>query len=322
MTASLERRYRRLLRLLPAGYRQAWEEDMVSAFLQSSEGSRSPGLTLGEGLSVAILAVRLRLTGSPTSTRRWQRAAYGLAVMLLLYQALFATVGLAYVAGQLYWRPQQIGPDDPDLWLGVAYGLLWIAAFGCAVFGRVMAARILAPLSVVPISLPFVVWADRFDPRYLVVAVWPLLCAALTFAIPRTARPSRRLWLGAYLMGSLLLAPASALAFAPRDWRWLQLIDLGLGWRLALLVAIIVVLATPALRRSPGWLITLALLGIGALVDLVGFVLPVPIYGPATPAGMVVVRSLNLVLFGLGVTCAVVGLRALRGRRRSAPGPA
>jgi hypothetical protein len=35
-----ERNYRRVLRLLPANYRQFWEEDMVSAYLDSVGDSR------------------------------------------------------------------------------------------------------------------------------------------------------------------------------------------------------------------------------------------------------------------------------------------
>jgi len=34
-TSELERRYRRLLRILPADYRAAWQEDMVTNFLES-----------------------------------------------------------------------------------------------------------------------------------------------------------------------------------------------------------------------------------------------------------------------------------------------
>ena len=35
MSGNLERRYRRVLRLLPGWYRQQWEQDMVAAFLDS-----------------------------------------------------------------------------------------------------------------------------------------------------------------------------------------------------------------------------------------------------------------------------------------------
>jgi hypothetical protein len=49
VNTELERRYRRLLRLLPAGYRQAWEEDVVSAFLHSAEAVASNGLHSASG---------------------------------------------------------------------------------------------------------------------------------------------------------------------------------------------------------------------------------------------------------------------------------
>lgn len=48
MNTDLEHRYRRLLRLLPAGYRQAWEEDMVTTFLHSAEGRGVNRPPLGE----------------------------------------------------------------------------------------------------------------------------------------------------------------------------------------------------------------------------------------------------------------------------------
>ena len=62
---TLERRYRRVLRALPREYRRAWEEDMVSTFLDSAP-ARVP---VGERLSVLGLAVRLRLTGAYASPR-------------------------------------------------------------------------------------------------------------------------------------------------------------------------------------------------------------------------------------------------------------
>ena len=35
MSSNLERRYRRVLRLLPGWYRERWEDDMAAAFLDS-----------------------------------------------------------------------------------------------------------------------------------------------------------------------------------------------------------------------------------------------------------------------------------------------
>jgi hypothetical protein len=53
MSSDLERRCRRVLRLLPGWYRQEWEQDMVAAFLdgwlagdpEDDEAHRTPGGT-------------------------------------------------------------------------------------------------------------------------------------------------------------------------------------------------------------------------------------------------------------------------------------
>jgi hypothetical protein len=79
MSGNLERRYRRVLRLLPGWYRQQWEQDMVAAFLDSwltgdPETDEcvlefcKPGWA--ETASVACLAVRLHL-GGPGTPRRY-----------------------------------------------------------------------------------------------------------------------------------------------------------------------------------------------------------------------------------------------------------
>lgn len=66
----LEQRYRSVLRLLPVSYRQVWEPDMVSAFLDSMDaGDREINDYLAdhgrpswrEVASIAVLAARLRL---------------------------------------------------------------------------------------------------------------------------------------------------------------------------------------------------------------------------------------------------------------------
>jgi hypothetical protein len=66
----LERRHRRVLRLLPAAYRAAWEDEMVATFLES-RASEDPETaefeadfgrpSWQEAASVAALAVRLRM---------------------------------------------------------------------------------------------------------------------------------------------------------------------------------------------------------------------------------------------------------------------
>ncbi len=79
MSGNLERRYRRVLRLLPGWYRQRWEQDMVAAFLDSwltgdpeadAYISKVAGPSSAEVASVAVLAARLYLGGAGTLLRR------------------------------------------------------------------------------------------------------------------------------------------------------------------------------------------------------------------------------------------------------------
>jgi len=324
VTSPAEYRYRRVLRLLPAGYRQAWEEDMVSAYMQSSDGGAGRP-SLGERLSVVALAVRLRIRGSHASMRGhvWYQAAYAFALMVLLQQALWMTIGVAQFVGGIRFRPMEYRFDATEWvieWLGMAHGLLWIVAFGCAVMGWVVAARISALLAF-GIMLAVYISVNRgLDPSDLLWMAWLALYVAAVFAIPWRARPSRRLWISVYIGASIVLAPAAALSRSRWDGPWLHIVDLSLAWRLGLLVGMIVVLATPALRRSAGWLIALAVFGIGTLPSLLGLYLPVPIYGPA--GGGPLGRGLDLSLIGLGVACAILGVRALRRLPRSVPGSA
>jgi hypothetical protein len=84
MSSNLERRYRRVLRLLPGYYRDKWEEDMVAAFLDSwltgdpeadEYISKAAGPSWAEVASVAGLAVRMYLRGAGTPGRfAWGQA--------------------------------------------------------------------------------------------------------------------------------------------------------------------------------------------------------------------------------------------------------
>lgn len=325
MTSPAEHRYRRVLRLLPAGYRRAWEEDMVSAYMQSSNGGASGRPSFGERLSVMALAVRLWLAGSHASPRghAWYQAVYAFALMVLLQQALWMTIRVAQFVGGIRFRPMEYRFDATE-WviegLGVAQALLWIVVFGCAVMAWVVAARISALLAF-GIMLTVYISVNRgLYPGDLLWMAWPALYVAAAFAIPWRARPSRRLWISVYVGASIVLAPAAALSRSRWDGPWLRIVDLSLAWRLGLLVGMIVVLATPALRRSAGWLIALAVFGIGTLPSLLGLYLPVPIYGHA--GGGPLGRGLDVILIGLGVACAILGVRALRRLPRSVPGSA
>src|SRR5262249_44066279 len=123
----LERRYRLVLRLLPASYRAMWEEEMVAAFLESMVAADPEDFEFvgeygspsrSEVASVVALAVRLRLPelrlrlGVPGAPPRYAASSAGVrraALALVLLHASFATVGLGtllWLRGNVPWVPR------------------------------------------------------------------------------------------------------------------------------------------------------------------------------------------------------------------------
>jgi len=99
MSGNLERRYRRVLRLLPGWYREQWEEDMVAAFLDSwltgdpeadEYISKTAGPSWAEVASVTGLAARLYLSGAGASGRRftWGQALRNAVLAVILVRAV------------------------------------------------------------------------------------------------------------------------------------------------------------------------------------------------------------------------------------------
>jgi hypothetical protein len=168
MSADLERRYRRLLRLLPGYYRAQWEQDMTAAFLDSwltgdpetdayiSKVAR-PGWA--ETASVASLAVRLYLGGAGTPRRfAWGQAIRRTVLAVLLVHAVLAV----NILGFLVWSRRLAGwlpppPGSPVVAPGggwdTAYYLVniaWIVTFVTLARGHYRTARVLAALAIVP----------------------------------------------------------------------------------------------------------------------------------------------------------------------------
>ena len=166
--SDLERRYRRVLRLLPGWYRQQWEQDMAAAFLDSwltgdKEAddyiSKAAGPGWAEVASVAGLAVRLHL-GGPGTPRRyaWGQALRRAVLAVLLVHAVLAVDVLVF----LVWSRRLVGwlPAPPGslvvapagIWVTVYYlvCLAWIAIFVTLALGHYRTARVLAALAIVP----------------------------------------------------------------------------------------------------------------------------------------------------------------------------
>src|ERR1700729_1185847 len=119
MTSDLERRYRRVLRLLPGWYREQWERDMVAAFLDSwltgdpatdEYISKAAGPGLAETASVVGLAIRLHL-GGPGTPRRyaWGQAIRRAVLAVLLVHAVLAVNVLV----QITWSRRLFGVPAP-----------------------------------------------------------------------------------------------------------------------------------------------------------------------------------------------------------------
>jgi hypothetical protein len=106
----LEQRYRLVLRVLPAAYRKAWEEDMVATFLDSVDSDDAEAAeyaadygrpSWSEVATVASLAVRrcLGAAGAPPRYVAWGQTVRLVALTGLLVNAAAATIE----AGSTLW---------------------------------------------------------------------------------------------------------------------------------------------------------------------------------------------------------------------------
>ena len=237
MSGDLERRYRRVLRLLPGWYRERWEEDMVAAFLDSwltgdpeadEYISKAAGPSGAETASVAGLAVRLYLGGAaaPRWSFAWAQAVRRAVLTVMLVHAVRGLAALAFLAWSRRWVGWVPGPpasmvnaSPPSVWAmgGYVVDYAWIVAFLTLVLRYHRTARMIAALIMVldlvwllrrqitgTLPVPFGQWA-----------YWVLLDLALVLAMTafrRDAPPAPRWpWLLA-LPANYLLVPVPLLA--------------------------------------------------------------------------------------------------------------
>jgi hypothetical protein len=209
----LEQRYRRVLRLLPGYYRDKWEEDMVTAFLDgwmTGDPDEDPVyLEFGrparrELISVAALAARLYLggAGAPRRYFAWGQAVRGAVLAVMLAHALWGlgeVVLLARSRHLIGWLP----PPPGGFWPAVSYGVgyAWIVVFVALAVGDYRIARVIAGLTVAAdlaavlhgqlagiLVSPFTSWA-----YWALIDCAPVLAMA---AFHRDAPPAaRRPWL-------------------------------------------------------------------------------------------------------------------------------
>jgi hypothetical protein len=340
-TTELERRYRRLLRILPADYRAAWQEDMVTNFLASMHSDDPDEAeyladygrpSWPEMASVVTLAVRLRLpglrlrlggTGAPPRNVVWGDAVRLVALIGLLSHAASATVGL----GLTLWASGQLPtlPPPPVEWhtalpaqwwqsVTVVDHLLWLPAYLALLFGQRSLGRILAVLALSVVVLGNLL---RFDARapfvlsdvvFLAFAALPVLALV---AFHRDAPPVRA-WPWLVALPVAVAVEAASLFAQPADLRIFPLLDWPATTCVMLVTAALVQLALP--RRAPSWSLALALLG----ATVLGLrVLTLMEYAHAAPEGQrTTLAALGLVeataVIAVTVPLAILAARALR----------
>lgn len=346
MTGELERRYRTLLRLLPAPYRRAWEDEMVTEFLESmrpddpedaeylADYGRPP---LPEVASVLALAVRLRLgvTGAPTRYLAWGDAIALVALLGLLAHAVFGLTGVGFrlwAAGELPLLPgprgQWVLPMPESVWQTAwqLSGLLELPPLLALLYGFRRQALALAGLAMavnVASTLVLVVGESRQGWGPVSVSVgasllFDLFLLAALAAFHAGARPvPRRPW---------LIGLAAGVVFMPALWFVGQAIVLRLSapaailfdgpalWCLAVLAGGLVHMVARGVGRSaPAWSLALAVLA-GAVValrllDLLRYVV---FDVPGRPWVLVLGLAQAAAVAAVGVALALLARRTVR----------
>ncbi|GAA2603120.1 hypothetical protein GCM10010399_37470 [Dactylosporangium fulvum] len=96
-TGSLERRYRRLLRLLPADHRAARGEELLGLLIDLDEGRTRPSLR--QAVGVFGLALRLRLPRAASLLLAAFLVAYSTAVLETVYRINTGAIRSVSTAG-------------------------------------------------------------------------------------------------------------------------------------------------------------------------------------------------------------------------------
>ncbi|WP_461118179.1 hypothetical protein [Saccharothrix stipae] len=210
MRSNLERRYRALLRVLPAWYRAEREEEMVGIFLADRTDDTDlehgwPGW--GETGATVALAVRVRLGA---------RRAAGTVLRVL---ALTGLLGQLVSAAQSWTVIARIGPA-PDVG-GWWYDAVAAVAFAALVAGRRAWGRVAGGLAGA-VSLVPAAWsvAAGFPPWWTLLWHGPALLTAVAVvaAFHREAPPVPRSW---WAIAPVALAGGVAsVVFAPALSTW------------------------------------------------------------------------------------------------------
>lgn len=219
--APLEARYRRLLRVYPAGHRADYEEEMIGVLMSGAEpGRRFP--SPADVLDLLRAGLTARLGRAYTSQRGtgWREAATvtGLFAVIALAGAAAGTL----VNGLALWargdRMAAYGVDGLLLADPAARAAIWLLALTAAVLGLRRATTVLAAIGVLVQAGVVWFWSGLLPGPGLLTAEGVVLGAVATglFAVA-SARPARAV-LGA--RGLTLIAAGLVLAALTRAYDW------------------------------------------------------------------------------------------------------
>jgi hypothetical protein len=175
----LERRYRRLLRLLyPREHRREYEEEMVGVLLASATaGRRAPGLREVLDLAVSALTTRWSRGAHGLREQSWRQATHAVQLFgtILLLAVSLRWVIRTQAAGIRY--PAYVGHVDPQ-YLYLARPAAWLLVLILVLGGW---RRLAVPAALIGLLAEAVppIWLDRGAPLRLLDGYWILVCAAV-----------------------------------------------------------------------------------------------------------------------------------------------
>ena len=325
MTSPLERRYRRLLRLLPAAYRHERAGEMVDTLLTGREQRPDPGLDRGPGLAETIavlgLAVRVRFSAtSPARALALGTTGLGVALTGLALAQIVAVQRLVSLAGM---AGGPFGGVISVLHVGLLVtGYLAVPATVVAVLrGRTVPARVLGVLALVPGAAVIASaalhggWYGACVESVSDITLWIAVVCLFTRAA-RIARRPDPLWWCAAAAGVLLGASSGLLEAIPaslgpgRELWWMLFTDTGPGWLVALGCAGYLLGVRRRGDPAGSGALTLAVAALLTALAQIAELL-FGLAGPGSVAGgrSAVFAGLTAVLLVSGVVLAVIGVR-------------
>ncbi|WP_173525421.1 hypothetical protein [Nonomuraea antri] len=352
----LERRYRSVLRLLPAAYRAEREEEMVAAFMEMSgdapdEENLRP--RWGEIASVVALATRVRLGGAGSAPRSfaWGATVRLIALLGLAFQSVYAVFTIADLirAGALRAGSEAVLTPGSTVvllnfgkitQLGGGALICSAVAFIAIMRGRVRVARIAALLGLLPALIhPFTQpgwpWIDPFWPSdlgYLLSVAVPAIALLLGFHadVPPLRSPW---WLTLLPVAIGVVFDVVTRTILSSHWALSDLLTRWTGdpeaiaWSylwldpqgLAIVGLVVTGVVVLARRCGPSWALALAVLGVPLLTFRLSLIVATAPEGPNAVLWTTALAQSVLVAALIALLTAT-GLKALPGKVR--PGAA